>query len=133
MDDQYRILLEYQNKTAPHKGKGVGDVFVQWALRHQAQPNHVQQIVLTEHKKDCYKEFPDSAFEAVFDAPDRKFVAVAHSHPDGPPIWQAADCKWLDWWPTLNKYGVNVEFLCAEDICRFYANKFPTKVVPVLP
>ena len=29
LDDGYRILREYQKKTSPRKGKGVGDMFVQ--------------------------------------------------------------------------------------------------------
>ena len=133
VDDQYRILMEYQNKTSPRKGKGVGDVFVQWALRHQGQSNHVQQIALIEHQKNCFEEFPDLTLELMFDAPDRVFAAVAHTHPDHPPIWQAADCKWLDWWSALSACGVNVEFLCETDICQFYANKFPDKAIPAMP
>lgn len=133
LDDGYRILQEYQNRTTPRKAKGVGDVFVQWVLRHQGQPNHVQQVTLTEYQKDRFEEFPDPVLEPRFDAPDRKFAAVSHKHPDHPPIWQAADCKWLDGWPALDTCGVKVEFLCEADVCRFYAKKFPAKPVPLLP
>lgn len=133
LDDGYRILLEYQKKTTPRKGKGVGDLFVQWALRHQGQRKHVQAVVLTEPQKDRFEEFPDSVLEPLFDAPDRKFVAVAYKHPAHPPIWQAADCKWLDWWPALAACGVKVEFVCEADICRFYSKKFPAKAIPALP
>ena len=133
LDDSHRILQEYLNKTTPRKAKGVGDLFVQWALRHQGQPNHVQQVALTEHHKHRYEEFPDPILEPKFDAPDRKFVAVAYKHPGHPPIWQAADCKWLDWWPALAAHGVNVEFLCEADVCRYYKKKFPAKPVPLLP
>lgn len=133
LDDGYRILLEYQKKTTPRRGKGVGDLFVQWALHHQAQPKHVQQVALTEYQKHRYEEFPDPVLEPNFDAPDRKFVAIAYKHPDHPPIWQAADCKWLDWWPALAAHGVHVEFVCEADICRFYAKKFPAKAIPARP
>ena len=133
VDDDYRILMEYQNKTTPRKGKGVGDMFVQWALRHQGQERHVQKVALTEYQNDQFEEFPDPVLEPLFDAADRKFAAVSHKHPDRPPIWQAVDCKWLDWWPSLNACGVNVEFLCEADICRFYTKKFPAKAVPLLP
>jgi hypothetical protein len=133
LDDDYRIFREYLNKTTPHKGKGVGDMFVRWALRHQGQENHVQQVALTEYEKDRFEEFPDPILEPLFDAPDRKFAAVSHNHPDHPPIWQATDCKWLDWWPALDACGIKVEFLCEADICRFYAKKFPEKPVPILP
>lgn len=68
-----------------------------------------------------------------FDAPDRKFAAVANAHPDKPPIWQGADCKWLNWLPQLDAQGVKVEFLCPADVSRFYAAKFPAHPVPDLP
>ena len=47
LDDGYRILREYQKKTSPRKAKGVGDHFVDWALRHQRQPQRVQLVALT--------------------------------------------------------------------------------------
>lgn len=59
-----------------------------------------------------------------FDAPDRKFVAVSAAHPDRPPIAQAADSKWLDWAPALQRHGIQVEFLCLVDIQRFHDKKF---------
>jgi hypothetical protein len=61
---------------------------------------------------------------ADFDAPDRKFVAVAAAHADRPPILQAADSKWLDWQDALKEHGITVELLCPQDIRRFHANKF---------
>lgn len=88
---------------------------------------------LTELAPDRYTEFPDPALEPQFDAPDRKFAAVANAHPDRPPLWQAADSKWLDWWKPLAAAGVDVEFLCPHDACRFYAKKFPHKPAPQLP
>lgn len=133
VDDGFRIFTEYLNKTSPRAAKGVGDVFVQWALRHRGQANRVQQVALTEQGPDRYTEFPDSALEPRFDGPDRKFAAVAHAHSGNPTIWQAADCKWLDWWPALKACGVEVEFLCGADVCRFYARKFPDQPIPSLP
>ncbi len=133
IDDAYRILTEYQNKTTPRKAKGVGDVFVKWALSRLGDAHRVHQIALTETGPDQYAEFPDAALEVSFDRPDRKFAAVSHAHPDKPPIWQATDCKWLDWWPTLNRCGVRVEFLCGVDVRAFYAKKFPKRKVPALP
>lgn len=132
VDDGYRILGEYQHKTQLNPPKGVGDVFLKWLLRHAGNPGRVEQVPLTETASDCFVEFPDPVLEPAFDAPDRKFAAVAHAHPGKPPVWQAADCKWLDWWPALQVKGVMVEFLCPEDACRFYRKKFPLKPVPVL-
>ena len=133
IDDGYRILGEYLHKTRINPPKGAGDVFLKWLLRHAGNPTRVNQVPLTETADHCFDEFPAPELEAVFDAPDRKFAAVANAHPDKPPIWQAADCKWLDWWPALQANGVAVEFLCADDACRFYRKKFPDKTQPAMP
>lgn len=134
LDDQNRILLEYQKKTSPRAGKGVGDLFVQWALRHQCQSERIHQVTITEHSPERYYEFPaDTGLESKFDPSDRKFAAVAHAHSDKPAILQASDCKWLDWWPALKVCGVEIDFLCGSDICRFYGKKFPRKPRPPLP
>ena len=132
IDDEFRILREYQNKTSLNPPKGVGDVFLKWLLRN-AGSVQVEQIILTETAENSFAEFPDPVLELVFDAPDRKFAAVAHAHPEKPPIWQAADCKWLDWWPVLRAKGVEVDFLCPTDACAFYVKKFPNKPAPQLP
>lgn len=133
VDDGYRILSEYLHKTHPNQPKGTGDVFLKWLLRNVGNTVRVEQIRLTETAKDEFTEFPDQTLQARFDAPDRKFAAVAYAHPDKPPVWQAADCKWLDWWPALSEKEVRVEFLCPEDAGAFYRKKFPYKPIPALP
>lgn len=133
IDDAFRILREYQHKTRPNQPKGVGDVFLKWLLQNQWNDKRVHRIAITETQPDAFAEFPDATLQSQFDPPDRKFVAVAHAHPDKPPIWQAADCKWLAWWPQLAAHGVKVEFLCPADVRRFYAAKFPKQPVPDLP
>jgi hypothetical protein len=133
IDDGFRILSEYQNKTYPNQPKGVGDAFLKWLLQNQGNKSRVHKVAITETAENEFAEFPDAELQARFDAPDRKFVAVAHTHTDKPPIWQAADCKWLDCWPALADKGVNVEFVCADDVQRFYAKKFPKQAVPDLP
>jgi hypothetical protein len=133
IDDCYRIIREYLHEYRSDTQKGAGDVFLKWLLQHLANPGRVHQVPLTELGPDRYAEFPDPVLEPSFDAPDRKFVAVAHAHADKPPIWQAADSKWLAWWPALHAKGLRVEFLCPADACRFFAKKFPTLPAPGLP
>ncbi|MCK9504771.1 MAG: hypothetical protein M0Q95_11390 [Porticoccaceae bacterium] len=133
IDDGYRILGEYQHKTRLNPPKGVGDVFLKWLLRNAGNPVHCAQVAITESAVDEFAEFPVPTLQPMFDAPDRKFAAVANAHPDKPPVWQGADCKWLDWWPHLQMAGIGVEFVCPNDACRFYANKFPDRPVPTLP
>lgn len=119
IDDGYRILKEYQNKTAPHEGKRAGDAFVKWILRNNANDKRCDQVSIAEHDERGFEAFPDDPRLARFDPPDRQFVAVAAAHPDKPTILQAADSKWIDWAPALNEHGVKVEFLCPEDIKKF--------------
>lgn len=133
IDDAFRILKEYQQKTRPNQPKGVGDVFLKWLLQNAANRQRVHQVPLTETAPKEFAEFPDSALQPQFDASDRVFAAAAHVHPDKPPIWQAADCKWLAWWPQLDAHGVKVEFLCPADVQQVYASKFPKRPVPDLP
>lgn len=133
VDDGFRILGEYHHKTQLNPPKGVGDVFLKWLLRNVGNPQRVHTVAITEPAADRFDEFPDATLQDDFDPPDRKFAAVANAHPDKPPILQAADCKWLDWWAALAAQGVAVEFLCPTDACRFYANKFPTRPTPALP
>ena len=133
IDDEYRILREYHNKTHPNQPKGVGDVFLKWLLQQTGNPSRVHRVTITEVAQDTFHEFPDPALQPVFDPPDRKFAAVAYAHPDKPPVWQAADSKWLNWWPKLQGKGVRVDFLCPLDATRFYKNKFPGQPVPALP
>lgn len=133
IDDDFRILGEYLNKTRIDPAKGVGDVFLKNLLRQTGNTAKVEQVGLTETVENEYSEFPDLALQPAFDAPDRKFAAVAHAHPDKPSVWQAADCKWLDWWPALEAKGVNIAFLCPDDVCGFYRKKFPHKPLPPLP
>jgi hypothetical protein len=133
IDDAHRILNEYQNKTTPIKNKRPGDVFVMWLLRNAANTKHVERVTLTEPAPDEFDDFPDQTLQPAVDAPDRKFLATAGAHPQRPEVWQATDSKWLDWWQPLKAAGVTVEFLCGDDVCRFYAKKFPGQVMPPLP
>lgn len=132
IDDAHRIVSEYLHKTSPNSPKGAGDVFLKWLLQNSGSLR-VEQVTLTETAESCFAEFPDPLLEIRFDPPDRKFAAVACAHPEKPVIWQAVDCKWLDWWPDLLARGVRVEFLCPEDVCTFYQQKFPAKPAPHLP
>lgn len=133
IDDNHRILGEYKNNLNRRGQPQVGDVFLRWLLQNVSNSSHVEQVALTEKTENCFEEFPGPELEPKFDAPDRKFAAVANAHPQKPPISQAADCKWLDWWQALRNKGIEVKFLCPDDICGFYRKKFPDSICPDLP
>lgn len=132
VDDHFRILGEYLHTLDANKGKGGGEAFLKWLLQNQANPKRVVRVTLNERAPNDYAEFPDPALAAQFDPPDRKFVAVAHAHPSRPPVLQATDGKWLRWRERLQTHGVRVEFVCPQDICRFFASKFPGEPIPPL-
>lgn len=132
IDDGYRILGEYRKKTSLNPTRGVGDLFLKWLLQHSGTRS-VEQVSLRENGPDSFVEFPDAELEASFDPSDRVFAAVANAHIDKPEIWEAADCKWIDWWPALRAKSIEVKFLCPEDACRFYEKKFPLKDAPEFP
>lgn len=133
IDDGFRILNEYQNKTSAYQNTRMGDVFLKWLLQNKANTDRVHQVSITETTGDHFAEFPDHTLQPHFDAPDRKFPAVANAHADKPPVLQAADCKWMNWWPALQAAGILVDFICPDDICGFYGNKFPGQPIPALP
>lgn len=132
IDDQYRILLEYLGGLDSRNGKGPGDVFLKWLLVNQANSARCSQVRLTETAPDVFNEFPSRSLEDMFDPSDRKFVAVAAGHPGKPPILQATDSKWLNWREDLREAGITVEFLCPDDLRRFYVGKFPDRPVPAV-
>ena len=133
IDDAFLILGEYLKKTRLNPPKGVGDVFLKWLLREAGNPKRVEQVSLTTQGENRFAEFPDPTLEQAFDADDRKFVAVANAHDEKPPVWQAADSKWLGWWKPLASHGVRVDFLCPADASRVYKKKFPGRAAPQLP
>lgn len=132
IDSGFRILLEYQRKVDPKRGKGPGDVFLKWLLQNSANASRCIQVELTEEGEECFAEFPLKPQEAEFDPADRKFLAVANLPDRRVCILQATDCKWSDWHAPLRDCGLTVQFLCPDDVCRFYARKFPNRAVPAL-
>lgn len=131
IDDGYDVLKEYQNKTSPWTGNAAGDVFLKWLINNSNNPKHCKQVRLTiGTQTDTYNEFPDQALQDDFDPPDRKFVAVAGADGCEPNILQAVDCKWLNWNARLKAAGIEVKYVCPDDICRFYVNKFPDQPIP---
>lgn len=133
IDDSRRILKEYLQKTHPNQPKGPGDAFLKWLLQNATDHKRVHQVSITETADKTFEEFPNIELQREFDPSDRMFAAVSAAHPDKPPVWQAADCKWLSWWQRLDESGVAVEFLCPSDVARAYAKKFPRTEVPKLP
>jgi len=122
LDDQWRIIREYMAELRSEGQPGVGDAFLKWVLTNRNNPNrctyvHITPVSGSEDEND-FVEFPDDVRLAKFDRADRKFVAVARSHPEHPPIYNATDTDWMPVSSVLLEYDVMVEFLCPEEIFR---------------
>lgn len=124
LDEGFAILHEYRHKTDPEAGQGVGDAFVRWALHHVHDPSRCELVVLQPEPVWGFEHFPHDERLWGFDPADRKFIAVARTHPAHPLILQAADSKWVDWAPCLAEFGVEVRFLCGGDVRQFHLHKF---------
>lgn len=129
IDSKFQIISEYQAKMKKKKGKGPGpgDSFVKWVLQNRTNPEKCDQVEIKKHHDRGYDSFPEDEQLESFDPDDRMFVAVACAHPEHPPILEAADSKWLDWAEALNRHGVEVTFVCEEDIRRFQQRKSKNK------
>jgi hypothetical protein len=115
IDSGWQILSEYKHKVSPSGQPGVGDAFLKWVLTNLQNPNCCQQVQITPIAyQESYVEFPPDVALANFDRSDRKFVAVALTHPGKPPILNAVDSDWRDFYQPLTQSGVQVEFLCPE-------------------
>jgi hypothetical protein len=118
LDDKWLILREYKANLSSDGQPGVGDAFLKWALTNYRNPDRCELVSITPtcEEPDDFVEFPSSAGLASFDPDDRKFVAVAVSHRDRPPILQAVDTKWWELSAKLEAAGVIVDFLCPHDM-----------------
>ena len=118
LDDQRRIISEYRNKLNPGGFPGVGDAFLKWAEINWANPQQCDLVSITpvDDSETNFQEFPTDPALADFDPDDRKFIAVALTHAENPPILQAVDTAWWTYRDALRQNGVTVDFICEDDI-----------------
>jgi hypothetical protein len=126
LDLQGQILLEYLQNLSLRGQPGVGDAFVKWVHDNQGNPEHCVKDSITAivDAPEDFEEFPRVPGLAAFDRSDRKFVAVARAHRPGAPILQATDTKWWGWAEVLRREGVEVIFLCEEELRERFERKF---------
>ena len=119
LDDDWQILGEYA-QNLHSTGTDVGDRFLLWVLRNWRNPERCDLVHITpvNGSENEFEEFPNDPALDGFDPDDRKFIAVAITHPDKPPILQAVDSQWWDFRDAFRRNGVTVEFICEDDIQR---------------
>jgi hypothetical protein len=116
------IYDEYHRNLSMSGQPGVGDGFMKWVHDHQWNPQKTDRVAITRDG-DTFKEFPQHDGLTDFDISDRKFIAVANTHIEKPPILQATDSKWWGWKEPLSDVGITVNFLCPDFIEAKYLKK----------
>jgi hypothetical protein len=112
--DRTRLILsEYGKKVYPNRAR-TGDKFLKWLLINQANPKYCRLVTITPTGENQFAKFPADPDLQDFDPSDRKFVAVALTHPDHPPIYNAVDSDWKIHQRALEKHGIQIEFLCPD-------------------
>jgi len=113
LDQNGLILKEYTAQASTTGQPGVGHAFWKWVLTNQYNEQRCHRVSITP-TGDSFVEFPNAQDLQNFDISDRKFVAVALTHPAKPPICNAVDSDWRNFHQPLQAVGVTVEFLCSE-------------------
>ena len=116
LDEGGLIFGEYLRYLSLSGEPGVGDAFMRWVNDHQHDERFCTLIPLAVRPDGTIVEFPAQTSLAQFDRSDEKFVAVAATHPDRPPIQVAVDRGWVRHRDALAEIEVEVQFLCPKDI-----------------
>ena len=112
IDSNWLIIKEYLKKVNSSGEPDVGDKFLKWILINQRNPQRCHQVQITQIAECEFQEFPQSKSLQNFDLSDRKFVAVALTHPQRPLIVNAVDSDWDIHKDPLSEHGIEIEFLC---------------------
>lgn len=116
LDEKGLIFEEYKKNLSLSGQPGVGDAFFKWVHDNRYNPDRCQLVPITEISEYNFAEFPQDEALKGFDLSDRKWVAVALTHPAKPPILNAVDSDWRDFRAQLDAHGVQVEFICPDVI-----------------
>lgn len=83
LDEAGEIFEEYRKQLSMSGQPGIGDAFMQWV--HDRQWMACERVAITKTGA-IYHAFPTVPALEDFDKSDRKFVALANTHPEKPPI-----------------------------------------------
>jgi hypothetical protein len=117
IDDSGLILREYTKNLGFRGQPGPGHAFAKWAYSHQAIPEKITRVDITQRLDLDWRrfdQFPDQPNLSTFDKSDQKFVAVAVASGQNPPILHATDKGWWNHKDALATAGVSVESLCPH-------------------
>jgi hypothetical protein len=114
LDDADEIFTEYRRNLSLSGRPGVGDEFMRWVHDSRFNPHRCVRVELHPDGDGNYAEFPRDASLATFDPSDRKFVAVAVTHPEKTPVLVAGDRGWSRHVEALAATDVEIQFLCGR-------------------
>lgn len=116
VDDDYRVLGEYQRQLSGGGQPGAGRAFVQWLWDNLANPRRCRSVAITPTDADesSFIEFPTDAALATFDRSDRKFVAVAVGSGLNPTILNASDSDWWTHREAFLRCGLRIRNICPD-------------------
>lgn len=116
VDEAGEILAEYRTYCSPVGQPGVGDAFFREVLLNYV--GKVNRVELAKNADGTFANFPPDPELAQFDPSDRKFVAVAVV--SGAPVVNSTDPDWLEHKPALNRNGIEIVFVCTEQLERWH-------------
>ena len=117
IDDDWRIIQEYRGYLCDSGQPGLGDLFFKWLLTNRTNPKKCVLVPITPHAAEhTYIEFPDTDALENFDRDDRKFIAVAVAVGRHNVVLQAVDSEWWQVRDAMLDAGVNVYFLCLDEV-----------------
>jgi hypothetical protein len=90
IDNHGLIMGEYRSNLNAKGQPGPGDAFFKWLYTNEWNGQRVTHVNITPKTEDPhdFDELPKPAEGIKYDRSDRKFLAVAASHPEHPPILQ---------------------------------------------
>ena len=129
VDDERRILEEYERNVDPNTKKGISALFVKRLLQNLRNPEICTMVNITPSDKNetDFEEFPTDDALSGFDPDDRKFIAVAVAyekiHQQKAVLLQAVDSQWYGLREALVKNGLEIEFICEAYIRSLYERR----------
>lgn len=116
LDSNNEIFKEYCNNLNTSGQNNIAIQFLNWVQRHLTlrEGSRIEEVYLEKAENGRYINYPKGIELSNFDSSDQKFVALACTHSEHPPIVQGTDCRWWKFKQSLNNNGVSVIFLCLE-------------------
>lgn len=118
LDADWEIIREYERNLTPKAGPRAGHLFLRWVYSNRTNPERCHTVELIRTAENQYEAFPTDPVLSTFDPSDRKFVAVALTHPANPPVVNAADKDWYEHHEALARNGLRVEFICPAEMTK---------------